>query len=162
MARPVLTATELAAAVRKLDDAKEWQKDLRRTYKKVGQLGEDRSRARMRGGGRQLARASAGVKATSTTTSARISVRNTAGAPMAQVATFGSPRRTGWYADSRFAQSTRQHPRWVGNDWTVATRGQGPRGINDAIADSQDEILDLFAVESMALIARAFPRGKVR
>jgi len=64
---------------------------------------------------------------------------------MSAAAFWGAKRRTGWYADSRYRKSTRQHPIWVGNGWQAGVKGQGPYALNDAIADNRDRIFDLYS-----------------
>jgi len=98
-----------------------------------------------------------GIGASATSTAATLTVRNTARSPAATVAFFGAKRRTGWYADGRFDDRSRQHPEWIGDNWKVATRGQGPHVINDMLVARLDEIKRLFMAGQMAVLTGATP-----
>jgi hypothetical protein len=67
----------------------------------------------------------------------------------------GTKGRTGWFAAPRY-RTGRNNPPWIGNNWTVATKGQGPRGINDALADHIDDLRGEVAVEVDRMAAKAF------
>ena len=69
---------------------------------------------------------------------------------------WGTKGRTGWFAAPRY-RTGRNNPPWIGDNWTVATKGQGPRGINDALADHIDDLRDEVAVEVDRIAAKAFP-----
>lgn len=170
MAGPVLSPTDLAAALRRLEDARAWTRELRRGYRKVGTKAAGWARAEMRGHElAQVRRAARAVRGSSTSTSARISVGGRS-VPGALAAVWGTKGPTGWYAGWRNGQMDERRrfgyrgaararpnqPAWVGNSWQMATRGQGPRGLNDALADNQGELLDMFAAEAESVMGRAF------
>jgi hypothetical protein len=151
----------MAQALRRLSTDPEWKKELRKTNAPVSKLGADLSRKEMRGSGdRQLARAAAGVRAAPTSTAAKVRVSGrvpTSTKPMSALApVYGTRGRTGWFAAPRYRTGA-NNPPWVGNDWTVGVRGQGPRGVNDALADGTEQILDEFEKAAWATLARAFP-----
>lgn len=115
------------------------------------------SRAQALGG---VAAAAAGaIKAYANQNSLGVGVpRSSPGYPMATVAFWGSDKHDGWYADAQYGSSTgRQHPRWVGDQWVTGVHGQGPRAINDAVADNADGFVNRWATEMDALLAKAFP-----
>jgi hypothetical protein len=68
--------------------------------------------------------------------------------PAAFPAFWGIERRLGWFAKDKYAAYTSQDqklPKWVGNTWDTAVKGQGPYRINDAFADEVDRALDVMA-----------------
>ena len=172
-----LSPAEFAHALSKLDDPKDWRKKLRKVYRQVGNASVKWARAEMRGSDRQLAAAARFLRANASTTTTSLVTSNRQHGPML-VAVWGTKKKLGWYGGwtridgesvwdedkaKGFEDGPPNAPGWVGDSWTVATEGQGPRGINDALARHQDEMLDIFATASMDLIMRAFPRsgGKV-
>lgn len=151
----------MAEALRRLGRDPEWKKDLRKTYRPVATIGANLSREKMRASGdRQLVRAARGVRANATSSAAsvrvsgRVPTSTTPMSPMAAV--FGTQGRTGWFANPKY-RSGRNNPPWVGNNWTAGVRGEGPRGVNDALADGEQKILDEFEKAAWATLARAFP-----
>ena len=98
-----MTPTEFAAALRKLDNPREWTNALRKEYRKVGTL---------------------------------------------------APNRAAGYADA-----PRNTLPWVGANWTVSTAGTGPRGVNDALAKHEPELVQEFEDAAFAFMGRAFPHG---
>lgn len=134
-----------------------WDKEIRKAHAPASNVAAKAARGAMRSGGRQLARAARGVRSAPTRSQARLAVKPTAAVPYVLVATWGSLRRTGFYAQGKYAGATRQHPAWVGNSWQVATRGQGPYGINDGLAGGVDEIRAAYEKAVMDLLNRAFP-----
>lgn len=142
----------MVKAMRLLADDKEWRKELRKTYRTVAKVGARAARAEMRAGDRQLAAVAGRIRATANTGAARLSV------PLGRTAAavYGTNRPTGWLGNKRHEGTTaRNNPAHIGNAWTVATRGEGPRGINDGLADARDEITDAFEDAAGDLIARA-------
>ncbi len=172
MAR-ALTPQELTRALQLLARDDSWKKELRKLYAKLGRKGAAWARAELKGQPAQIARAAAAVRGGSSSTQARVGASSKA-VPNALAAIWGTKGGTGWaggwydkqYVPSRAAAyaaaGTRNNPPWVGNDWTVATRGQGPRGINSALADHQDELVDMFADAALDVVTRAFPRAALR
>ncbi len=151
----------MAQALRRLSTDPEWQKEIRKAYRPVANLGADLSRKNMRGSGdRQLVRAAAGVRANATQRAANVRVGGrvpTSTTPMSALApVFGTRGRTGWFAAPRYRTGA-NNPPWIGNNWDPGVRGQGPRGINDALADGTEQILDEFEKAAWATLARAFP-----
>lgn len=77
-------------------------------------------------------------------------------APKANTAFMGAKKKTGWYAALRYRDSTRQHPEWVGNQWTAGGPG-GPYAVNPAIRDNITLILNTYAHAVDRVARRAFP-----
>jgi len=167
-----MTPTEFAAALRKLDNPRHWTNALRKEYRKVGTAAARWSRDEMRGGSRsnaRVARAAPAVRGGATATGATVSVGGKAvGGSLAAV--WGTKRHTGWYGGwengainpakaAGFAGGPPNNLPWVGNDWTVATKGSGPRGVNDALAKHQPQIEGMFLDAAMEFMGRAFPHG---
>ena len=150
----------MAQALRRLSTDPEWQKEIRKTNAPVSKLGADLSRKEMRGSGdRQLARAAAGVRAAPTSTAAKVRVSGrvaTSTTPMSALApVFGTRGRTGWFAAPRYRTGA-NNPPWIGNNWEIGGPG-GPRGINPALTNGTEQILDEFEKAAWATLARAFP-----
>lgn len=150
-----LSPEEVVRGFELLADPKAWRKEARKTYRKVGTVAAKYARAAMREGDAQLAGSARAVRGTSNTTSASLGVSNRV-VPYALAATWGTKGRTGWYAAERFDGGRPNNPPWVGASWTVATAGEGPRGINDALAAHEDELVQLFADQVLDLATRAF------
>jgi hypothetical protein len=155
VAAGAVSPQKFAADLRELSDGKYWTKELRKSYRRIGTKAAGYSRDEMRKGDRQLARAAGATRGSSTTLTARVSVGG-ASVPGALAAVWGTKGRTGWFAAPRY-RTGRNNPPWIGNNWTVATKGQGPRGINDALADHIDDLRDEVAVEVDRIAAKAFP-----
>lgn len=127
-------AAALSRALREFPSVS--RRELRRSNLEVSRRAREWGRGAAARGTRLEAKMAGGIGAGATQKQAYLSVRNTARAPGATVAFWGAKKRTGWYAAERYADSAaRQHPRWVGANWTAAKRGQGPYVINDMLAD---------------------------
>lgn len=107
------------------------KKELRKSHKGVAKKAQGWTRAAAAAGSPQQRRAANAIKASSTSTAARLDIKpgaRTAGA----LGTF--------YGAKRY----RQFPAWVGASWRPATRGEGPYAINDALAKHEGDILTEF------------------
>lgn len=171
---PGVTPAEFAAALRKLDEPKAWTNELRRGYRKVGTKTASWTRAEMRsgsrGGGARLARAAGAVRGGATATAATVSVGGKS-VPGAVAAVWGTKREhTGWAAGwyrgeinpnraAGFAGTRRNTLPWVGANWQPGVAGSGPRGLNDAIAKHEPEIVTEFEDAMWRTMSRAFPGG---
>jgi hypothetical protein len=176
-----MTPTEFAAALRKLDNPREWTNALRKEYRKVGTLAAKWARAEMRSGtrgGARVARVAAGVRGSSTATGATVSVGGK-NPPGTLAAVWGTKKEhTGWLGGwmgpgkgasgpshinpnkaAGYADAPRNTLPWVGANWTVATAGTGPRGVNDALAKHEPELVQEFEDAAFAFMGRAFPHG---
>lgn len=165
--RAPLSPDRLAAAVRTLENPKAWTNELRKRYRKVGTKYAGRARNRMRSGPAWLGRAAGAVRGGATATAATIKTGGRS-VPGAAAAIYGTKGPTGWLGGWRngviepnrragFAEYRNQPP-WVRADWTVATKGEGPRGINDQLADDVDDIREDFAEAAFEMFSRAFGR----
>lgn len=129
---------------------------------------------------RQVAHFAGAIRPRATTRSARVAVnagsKRNAGA---LAAIWGMKvEHTGWMAGwvgpgkgksgpsyinprkaAGYANSPRNTLPWVGQSWEVGQKGQGPRAINDAIADGQERIDDLYLRGNESAWSRAFPGG---
>lgn len=167
-----LTPEQLTETLGRLAQEKVWRDEMRRTYRPLGIRAARDVRAEMRSGSdRRLAAAARAVSGRSYPDGAAVAVTAGARVPHALATVWGRKgRRTGWnlfdYSGPgqvnrvrrvRAASALSQHPLWVGQAWRVATRGEGPRGLNDALADHQGDYVDEFAAMSMGLIIRALP-----
>lgn len=176
MAGPrALTPEEAVAASRALARDGLWRRELRKAYRPIGTFAAVRARPEMRASGdRRVAVAAKSLRSAPTPSAAVISAGSRE-VPFAVAALMGMHRgtRTGWNLNTYSGpgvvtgvralgeRSRPQHLDWVGNSWTVATRGQGPRGLNDALADNVGEIGDMFIEAAWAVIVRAFPPGSI-
>ena len=100
------------------------------------------------------ARAAAG---TPTQRKAARAIKARAGAGRAAVAVV--PSRAIPFAFGAFfgAKQYPQFDRWVGNTWDAGSRTSGPYAINPAIADTKDEVIDLYATAILEITDKAFP-----
>lgn len=135
------------------------QKDTRRALsaanRTVGRTARDWIRADAKAGTRRQAKMAGGIGSSATSSLARITVRNTTRAPGATPTFYGTKGRTGWYL--RRDQGRPQHPPWVGADWTVATRGEGPYVINETLARRLPEIEQLYLDGQAKVLFDAVP-----
>jgi hypothetical protein len=109
--------------------------------------------------GGQQAAAAKRVQGVASSVDIKVKVSNTSSVPFALAAVWGAKRRTGWYAQAKYAQrggvagrvirralgrhnNGQQFKPWVGSSWQVGERGEGPYGLNDAIASKIDEAVD--------------------
>lgn len=144
----------MVRALGMLGSDREWRAELRRgVYSPVARLAGNLSRTAMRSSGvAQLAAAASGVRSAATASAARLNVQRGRSA----AAVYGTAGPTGWLANAQHAGTTaRNNPRWVGSSWRVGVHGEGPRGVNDAIADGETQIVDQFQRGALALIDRA-------
>lgn len=137
----------------------EWSKMLLEVHKQVANRGAEWSRWELAGSGtRQQQMAIGQIKGKATEKAARISVSASGRVPWALAAVWGAKRRSGWYADIKYKQATAsQFQPWVGKSWDVAVAGQGPYGINPALAAHLQDILDFYQKGLDDLTAKAFP-----
>lgn len=155
MALSKLTPEQLASTMAKLGTTKELRKELRKAWRPVGAIAIKHVRPKMRGGSdKQLAAVAGKVRAGTSTAGARLTVPT--GRPAAAV--WGTKGPTGWLARQKGTE-LRNNPVWIGNSWTVATTGEGPRGVNDGLAEATDEIIAKVAEVHMEAISKAFPRS---
>lgn len=147
-----------------------WARELRKAYRPIGTFAVGKARDEMRqSGDRRLAASARALRSAPTPTAAAIRV-STSTVPHALADVYGMKGRSGWnlWSYTRPSPGVKvavralgggrpQHPEWVGNDWTPATRGQGPRGLNNAMADHIDEIGQMFLDAALAVVIRAFP-----
>lgn len=125
---------------------------LTKAHKKVAEVAADRARRNALTGTPLQRKQAPAIKAAATATRASISVRATKKHPAANVAYWGTigNKRLGWFADPKFAAYTGRDqnlPPWVGNTWTPGARGEGPHVINDAVADTEAEMVAVFEHE---------------
>jgi len=168
-----MTPTELEAALRKLGSPEFTTKALRKEYRKVGTKAAGLARSEMRAGARggaRVARAAPAVRGSATARGATLSMGGKA-VPGALAAIWGTKKtHTGWAGGwengainpakaAGMAGSKRNTLEWIGDGWTVATAGQGPRGVNDALAKHQPQIEGMFLDAAMEFMGRAFPHG---
>lgn len=149
---------EFAAALR--DARKRMDRELKKSNREIGKTARDWLRAAANAGTKLERAASGAITYSGTSKGAKIQIKPGARTPMAGPAFMGTKKRTGWYARYRFRDSkTQQFPRWIGNDWTPATKGEGPYAINDELATRWPAIQDTYLDGQWAAVARAFPRG---
>lgn len=134
---------------------KEWNKVENEILRMIADEGARRSQAKARALGGVHAKASKAIKGRVHGGNAYIGVSSTKTVPMALVGSWGAIRRTGWNA--RNVSSSAQHPPWVGASWDVAVPGEGPYGINAALAEFLPNILDAFSDGFEDAASDAFP-----
>lgn len=153
----VVGLKEFRKALKPLEGAKGWNRELAAAHKQIARetVGWSQAAAMARGG--LLARAAPALSARGTISGARIAVGKAVpsrhgGRFVPNNAFWGMRRTTGW----NFSDTPNQ-PRWVGNTWTVGAAGSGPYAINDAIAANRQRIVNMYgrAVEKIA--RAAFP-----
>ncbi len=125
---------------------------LRDVHREVARFAAEASRSEARGMGGLQAKAARAIRGNGNINAARLSISATARTRYASVAYWGAIRFTGWYARMTYRSTTRQHRMWVGSDWRVGVKGEGPYAINNAIAENLDAIEDLFRDRLQALI----------
>lgn len=161
MAEPsanVVGLPEFLRELRKMDG--NWDAALSLAHQKIASKGAAYSRAAARGMGGVQAKAASAIGEKHTPKRASIAVLPSRYLDeMANVAYWGAKQHSGWYRARRYANSTRQHPVWIGNSWEVAVRGQGPYAINDALASRRTELLDQYLIEISRIAHAAFPEG---
>lgn len=176
-----MTPTEFEAAVRKLANPSFTTKELRRAYRPVGTKAARLARSEMRSGGRggaRVARAAPAVRGSATARGATLSMGGKT-VPGALAAIYGMKQEhTGWLGGwmgpgkgasgpsyinpnkaAGFADAKRNTLPWVGSSWTPATAGSGPRGVNDALARHQDELVAEFETVMFEAMGHAGIRG---
>lgn len=121
----------------------QWPKALRDVNKEVGEAAAEWARGGASGAGGVVAKSAFSIVGAGTQTGARIR--------------WGG---SGYeFADGAFMGALQypQFRQWVGSSWKVAEFGQGPFGINDALAARKEEIGEMYLDALEDLAARAFP-----
>ena len=107
------------------------KRELRKSHRGVAKKAQGWTRAAAAAGTPQQRRAANAIKASATSTAARLDIKpgvKTQGA----LGTFYG------------AKQYRQFPEWVGSSWKPATQGEGPQPINDALAKHEMDIITEF------------------
>jgi hypothetical protein len=135
--------------------------ELKAAHLSVADIAARVSQAEARRMGGVQAKAAGSLRGSATATQARLQVKPSKSkrnaTAMANVAFWGAKKRTGWYAQKRYADSPRvQHPEWIGNTWDVMDPSAGPYAINKALSAHQGDIYDAFDAALDRLISRAF------
>ena len=152
----VVGLREFLSMLRKMDG--NWDAALSLAHQKIASKGAAFSRSAARGKGGVQAKAASAIGEKHTPARASVAVLPSRYLdPMANVAFWGAKQHSGWYRKPRYANSTRQHPVWIGNNWEVAVHGQGPYAINDALATNREELLDQYLIEIERIAREAFP-----
>jgi hypothetical protein len=142
--------------LRRLDDGRELRRGLTAIHRDIAKLVRRRTEAAAPPDVKQ----SLGHRATQAAAFLTMSPRP----PRALGVFWGAKRRFGWYAASRYAQSSaRQFEPWVGNQWDpgeTGSFGSRPYYIGAAIDRSVDEIIDMLGDGLEDLARRAFPDGE--
>lgn len=146
-------AEALARALRQYPAAS--KKEMRKSNLQVSRRGREWARSAARSGTPLQSRMAQGIGAQANSRQAFLTVRNTASAPGATVAYFGTKRRIGWYAAARYRNSPPQFPPWVGNRWRAASRNEGPYAINAMLADRLGDLQRLYFSGQISAIQRA-------
>lgn len=145
-------------------DSPEWARAFAQINKKAGDTIATDAAGRLAARGRRGARAGGNIKGSASARDVRLRVSNTGGVPytLAEVWGTGSEaegRHTGWYAKGRYRESAgAQHPPWVGSSWEVGGGGEGPGGgpygLNPAIHDNKDQVMQDWADAVRDLMAQ--------
>lgn len=118
-------AKALAAAPR------EMKRELRKSHRGVAKKAQGWTRAAAAAGKPQQRRAANAIKASATSTAARLDVKPGARTQGALGTFYGAKRY-------------KQFPSWVGSNWKPATRGEGPYVINPTLAKHEMDIITEF------------------
>jgi hypothetical protein len=153
----------------RVEGAKEFRRDLRavddQANKKMAAIHRDvakhdQSKAKTNAGlaGGAYAAAKSAITRSASSSGAAIGVRDTSRVPFAEATFWGAERRSGWYAQQKYAESEgRQFPEWVGNTWEAGKKGEGPYVLNYTIAEELPEVLDIYWRGVDDLFSEAFP-----
>lgn len=143
---------ELAKTLRDAD--KIAAKELGKTHRRLGKTITDDAKKRAAGlphGAQRMA--TKAFKPSSTATELKVIIDGGGTSPMALAAYLGARSRSGWYSAEKYSNSSgRQHPKWIGNQWTPGdTAADKPYAIGEAIDEHLDEVIDgwLDALESV-------------
>lgn len=141
---------ELRRELRKLEDSRAWARALGKIHRGVAKEVASTARSYAQSmGGPQKHFASA-IKGYGTVREARVGLSD----PNSYAAFWGAKQdHTGWNAGNRGRPN---QPEWIGNSWDVATKGQGPYALNDAVADRLPWIEQTMATEVDRLLRSAF------
>lgn len=155
-------------------------KERAKSHRQVADLVVRQSHAKAAGMGGQVAHFASAIRPRATTKTARVAVVATSKRNAGALAAIWGTKKehTGWMAGwvgpgkgksgpsyinprkaAGYANSPRNTLPWVGSNWQVGEKGEGPRAINEAIADSQNRIDDLYLRGNEAAWRRAFPGG---
>lgn len=162
-----VTPDQAVAGLRVLARDREWKRQAVQANRRVAKVALPPVRAAVASHPlQQVAASASAVTASPTATAARLRVGATKRVPFAAAAIFGTVGPTGWAAGWRRGAvdpvrkaayaAVRNNPPHVGNNWTVAVAGEGPRGVNDGLAAAVDPVVTAWADEIDALFARAF------
>lgn len=152
----VIGLPEFLRGLRQLDG--NWDAALALAHQKIASKGAAYARAAARGMGGVQAKSASAIGEKHDPRKATIAVLPSRYLDaMANAAFWGAKQHSGWYRARRYANSPAQHPRWIGNSWEVAVRGQGPYAINDALASRRDQLLDEYLDEIERIARAAFP-----
>jgi hypothetical protein len=149
----IIGLKEFRAALKALDS--QWPKELTKANKTIAQRIATEAQGDAGRYGRMTAASARSIRGTASQTAAKIAFGGSP--PFALAGIMGAKRHSGWYATRGHNRShTPQFPEWVGNAWEVGGSG-GPRGVNDAIRQNRDRIVDWYGVTLGELASRAFP-----
>ena len=156
-----------------------WERDIVKAHREVGKVGANIARSAARSSGtRQQKAAAAAIGQSASKKGAKVTVGAPAAAPFGRAAFWGTKKRYGWFAAQKYGGSNAkggatykfgnttkssgkaQFPEWVGNEWKVGVRGQGPHVINDALADHLDEIRAVYG-KQVEEVAKALAARRV-
>lgn len=127
------------------------EKELKRVHKSAAELIAANARARV------SSRVGPGIKAKGDLDGAKVGTEARGSYADALVRFWGTRKRTGWYANPRYAKSTQQHPEWVGNQWVPGSGDGVPYHIGDAINETVSDVEQLLLDGYQAAAGRAFP-----
>jgi hypothetical protein len=159
VATRVVGLDEFRRELGRLENAADWERELKQTHVDVGERAADWARFRAaRFGTRQQQLATDAINGKGTARQATITVTRTTAVPYALAAFWGQKKQSGWYGAPKYRNSSgKQAPKWVGAGWEYAVKGQGPYHINDALAEHLDDVLEFYAEAIDRLAKRAFP-----
>lgn len=132
----------------------QWPKELTKLHKEIARTVQVAAVANAAGMGRMQRKEAGAIKASGTQDSAALRVAQSSRYPFANPAFWGKIKRTGWYAGGH---GRAQSLPWVGSDWQVGVKGEGPYALNDAVADKIPEIMREYGHMLDELFHRAFP-----
>lgn len=137
------------------DSERKWHLELAKSNRVVAKRAATDARGVARPMGGQQQHFEAAIIGKATPADVRIQIRD----PKANAAFWGAKQdKTGWNEGNA---GDPNQPKWIGNTWDVAVKGQGPIAINDSLADNLDSYIEDIWDGIDRVVAEAYPNGRL-